>query len=171
MKNRYLIVMGLMGAMFLSVNSVLADSDSAGSTDGNADTAVEKHEDMREKLKNMTPEEKQAYFKKRREERLANMTPEQREAFEKRQAERIARFDTDGDGKLSDTERAAARKEMHAKMLERFDKDGDGKLSEDERRAAREARREHMKQQHDDAKDNKQDDVMNGPENRLAEPV
>ena len=48
----------------------------------------------------------------------------------------IEKFDKDGDGKLSDEERAEIRKEMMAK----FDKDGDGKLSPEERKAAMEAR-------------------------------
>ncbi len=57
----------------------------------------------------------------------------------------LERFDTDGDGKLDETERAAAREarqEFHKKVLEKFDTDGDGKLDEAEREAAREARRE-----------------------------
>ena len=37
--------------------------------------------------------------------------------------------DKDGDGKLSEDERKAARKAMHERMLKEFDKDGDGKLS------------------------------------------
>lgn len=86
----------------------------------------------------------------------------------------LKRFDQDQDGKLSDEERAAARKafearrgggpgnrgprgagrgagegrpdreKMRAAMLKRFDKDGDGKLSDDERAEMRkqfEARR------------------------------
>jgi hypothetical protein len=56
----------------------------------------------------------------------------------------LERFDADGDGELSETERAAARSameerraEMRRRVLERFDADGDGQLSEDERQAAR----------------------------------
>jgi Ca2+-binding EF-hand superfamily protein len=72
----------------------------------------------------------------------------------------IERFDTDGDGSLSEEERKAAREQMqgqrpprgdrkvpphggpkdperHKRMLERFDKDGDGELSEEEREEAR----------------------------------
>ena len=51
--------------------------------------------------------------------------------------------DKDGDGKLSDEERAAAHKAMQErreKCLKEFDADGDGTLNEDERAAAREAR-------------------------------
>jgi Ca2+-binding EF-hand superfamily protein len=48
----------------------------------------------------------------------------------------IEKFDKDGDGKLSEDERAEIRKEMMAK----FDKDGDGKLGPEERKAAMAAR-------------------------------
>ncbi len=53
----------------------------------------------------------------------------------------LERFDTDGDGKLSQDERKAMREERQAqrkKMMEKYDTDGDGKLSEDERKAFRE---------------------------------
>jgi Ca2+-binding EF-hand superfamily protein len=45
----------------------------------------------------------------------------------------VAKFDKDGDGKLNDAEKAAARE---AEMLKRFDKDGDGKLNDAEKTAA-----------------------------------
>ncbi|OYV04797.1 MAG: hypothetical protein CFE26_14980 [Verrucomicrobiales bacterium VVV1] len=58
----------------------------------------------------------------------------------------LKQFDKDGDGKLSEDERAAmrtageARKaEFEKKMLEKFDTDKDGKLSDEEKKAAREA--------------------------------
>lgn len=54
----------------------------------------------------------------------------------------IARFDKDGDGKLNQEEREAAkaaRGQMRAKVLERFDADKDGKLSETEREAMKAA--------------------------------
>lgn len=54
------------------------------------------------------------------------------------------RFDTDGDGRLDESERAAARaasterlKERHPELFQRIDKDGDGSISEAEGRAAR----------------------------------
>ncbi len=63
----------------------------------------------------------------------------------------LERFDADGDGKLNETEKAAAKEarkkyhaEIKAKMLARFDSDKDGKLSKDERKAARETiKKEH----------------------------
>ena len=67
----------------------------------------------------------------------------------------LKKFDKDGDGKLSDAEKATLRVEMQSRqgskdrrqwtpeqrteMLKKFDKDADGKLSDDERNAAREA--------------------------------
>ncbi len=64
-------------------------------------------------------------------------------------AEIIKKFDTDGDGKLSDEERGAAREARKAEfearraaILEKFDTDGDGKLSPEERKAAIAAARE-----------------------------
>ncbi|MBK1833371.1 EF-hand domain-containing protein [Roseibacillus ishigakijimensis] len=62
-------------------------------------------------------------------------------------AEVIAKFDTDGDGKLNEEERKAAREarraefeKRRAEMLEKFDTDKDGKLSQEERKAAMLAR-------------------------------
>ena len=57
--------------------------------------------------------------------------------------EAFSLFDKDGDGKLSDDEKAEARKAMEARrkeMIGKFDKDGDGKLNEEERKAAMAAR-------------------------------
>jgi Ca2+-binding EF-hand superfamily protein len=64
-----------------------------------------------------------------------------------RHAKMIERFDADGDGKLSDAERAAAKQALsaenpdraakHAERIKRFDKDGDGQLSDAERAAAK----------------------------------
>lgn len=69
-------------------------------------------------------------------------------------AEIIKKFDKDGDGKLSDEEKTAAREAMagkgrpggpgagrpdFAEIIKKFDKDGDGKLSDEEKAAAREA--------------------------------
>ncbi|MEO0631734.1 MAG: dockerin type I domain-containing protein, partial [Planctomycetota bacterium] len=57
----------------------------------------------------------------------------------------LERFDTDGDGELSEAERATAketfkakREQMKARLLERFDDNGDGELDEAERAALRE---------------------------------
>ena len=58
--------------------------------------------------------------------------------------EMIKKFDSDGDGKLSDQEREKARKQMPGKgrklppeVLKKFDKDGDGELNDEERADAR----------------------------------
>lgn len=75
---------------------------------------------------------------------------------EERQEKFLEKFDTDGDGQLSQEERDAARGAMgkggkghgprkghghlsKEEMLEKFDTDKDGKLSDDERKAAHEA--------------------------------
>ena len=70
-----------------------------------------------------------------------------------RKAEILKKFDTDGDGKLSDTEKKTLRTEMQSRhgshdrrqwtseqrneMLKKFDEDGDGKLSETEKASLR----------------------------------
>lgn len=68
-----------------------------------------------------------------------------------KKAEAVKKFDGDGDGKLNEAERAAAReafeskreekiaalKEKHPKAFTHFDKNGDGKLDQGEREAAR----------------------------------
>jgi Ca2+-binding EF-hand superfamily protein len=46
----------------------------------------------------------------------------------------LKKFDADGDGKLSDTERAALKADREA-MLAKYDTDKDGKLSDAEREA------------------------------------
>lgn len=53
----------------------------------------------------------------------------------------LEKFDTDGDGKLSEQEREAVRaamEEKRAAIIAKFDKDGDGKLNKEERDAAKE---------------------------------
>lgn len=55
----------------------------------------------------------------------------------------LEKFDTDGDGELSDAERAAARETMEQKRAEHialYDTDGDGELSPEERAVARDER-------------------------------
>lgn len=54
-----------------------------------------------------------------------------REAF-------IKKYDKNGDGKLDQAERDAARKERLAEWIKKYDKNGDGKLDDQERNAARE---------------------------------
>ena len=63
----------------------------------------------------------------------------------------LEKFDKDGDGRLSDEERAAARQAFRARLaahkediLKRFDKDADGKLSDQERAAVRDALRNRL---------------------------
>lgn len=69
-----------------------------------------------------------------------------------RRARMLERFDTDGDGQLSDSERVAAREARgqngrrgadsearRAEILGEFDADGDGQLNESERQALRES--------------------------------
>ena len=63
-----------------------------------------------------------------------------------RRAAIIKQFDTDGDGKLNEEERAAAKEARSAKMAEKkaeilakYDTDGDGKISKEERQAAKDA--------------------------------
>lgn len=67
----------------------------------------------------------------------------------------MERFDTDKDGVLSDSERAAARGEMRAKhearraeLLKRFDANADGELTGEEREQARASVRQEMIQRH-----------------------
>lgn len=79
--------------------------------------------------------------------------------------EMLKAFDKDGDGKLNETERAAAkaswdakRAEEHKAMLAKFDKDGDGKLNEEETKAMRAARKAEMEKQFDKDGDGKLSD-------------
>ena len=62
-------------------------------------------------------------------------------------ADMMKKFDKDGDGKLSDEERAAAREarkaEQEKAMLAKFDKDGDGKLNDAEKAESDKAMSEH----------------------------
>lgn len=57
-------------------------------------------------------------------------------------AEILKIFDSDGDGKLSMTERFAMRKKMQGRkkeLIQKFDKDGDRKLNDEERATVRKA--------------------------------
>jgi hypothetical protein len=60
---------------------------------------------------------------------------------ENQRARVIEEFDSDGDGRLSETERKAAREARGAGrgMIEKFDTDGDGVLSTEERKAFNES--------------------------------
>lgn len=69
----------------------------------------------------------------------------------------VKRFDADKDGRLDETERAAAKqagqehrarmKENRKQVLERFDTDGDGKLGDSERQNMRDAWQKFLQQQ------------------------
>jgi len=80
--------------------------------------------------------------------------------------EMLKNFDKDGDGKLNDEEKAAAkaaweakRAEEHKAMLAKFDKDGDGKLNDEEMKAMHEARKAEMEKKFDTDGDGKLSDV------------
>ena len=72
----------------------------------------------------------------------------------KMREEVLKRFDKNGDGKLNDEEKAAAKKahdergggdgKMREEILKRFDKDGDGKLNDEEKAAAKKAHDERV---------------------------
>ncbi|MBL7219195.1 MAG: hypothetical protein ISS69_03700 [Phycisphaerae bacterium] len=55
-------------------------------------------------------------------------------------ADFMDKYDTDGDGQLSEEERNAMREAFRKRAIGKYDKDGDGKLSEEERRAMRKDR-------------------------------
>ena len=60
----------------------------------------------------------------------------------KMRAKLIEKFDSDGDGKLNESERVAAKaakQERRAELIALHDTDGDGKLSKEEKQAAKEA--------------------------------
>lgn len=65
----------------------------------------------------------------------------------------LKKFDKDGDGKLSDAEKAEAKAALDArksewekKVIAEFDKDGDGKLSDEEKAAAKAAHQANMEE-------------------------
>lgn len=62
--------------------------------------------------------------------------PERDEGREARRERMLKKFDADGDGKLSESERASARETMERRKT-MADTDGDGKVSEAEREAAK----------------------------------
>ena len=60
----------------------------------------------------------------------------------------MKKFDKDGDGKISDEEKAAIKKAFEARkaaFMKKFDKDGDGKLSDEEKAAIKKAFEARMK--------------------------
>jgi Ca2+-binding EF-hand superfamily protein len=64
-------------------------------------------------------------------------------------SEIIEKFDTDGDGKLNEEERAAAKDAHKKEILEKFDTDGDGELNAEEKKAAHEARKKRLLERFD----------------------
>jgi hypothetical protein len=89
---------------------------------------------------------------------------------EARRAEFVKRFDTDGDGQLSEAEKEAAReqyprmghgrhgREMRGRMLEKYDANKNGQLEPEEKEAAkrdREARRAELMSRFDTDGDGK----------------
>ena len=74
------------------------------------------------------------------------------ECREKRHQKILEKFDKDGDGKLSDAEKTAAKEAMEQrrearqkKILEKFDTNKDGTLSDEEKKALKEQLKERMK--------------------------
>ena len=83
----------------------------------------------------------------------ANAEPAKKPDAAARKEAMLKKFDKDGDGKLSDEEKAAMKAEMkkrraeggakggnaerRAEMMKKFDKDGDGKLNDEEKAAMR----------------------------------
>ena len=95
----------------------------------------------------------QARARQAREEaaRANNPPPDARPSEEERRAaearrqgvspELLQKYDTDGDGKLSDDERKAMKEDLRKQwdarqkeMIQKYDADGDGKLNDEERR-------------------------------------
>lgn len=67
---------------------------------------------------------------------------EGKKACDKKRAHMMEKFDTDGDGKLSQEEREAvkaAMAERKAAFMAKHDTNGDGEIDEEERKAAKEA--------------------------------
>lgn len=80
--------------------------------------------------------------------------------------EMIKKFDKDGDGKLSEEEKAEIRKRIPQMLVKKFDKDEDGKLNDEERAEARKAMEARKKEVL--AKFDKDGDGKLNPEERKA---
>ena len=154
-------------------------------TDGDGQLSDTERQAMREQMgamgmghgrHGMSPEMRQRMLDKYDVNKNGQLDPDEKAAFERdreaRRAEFIKEFDTDGDGKLSDAEREAAREkypnmgrhgrhgggEMHARMLERYDVNKNGQLDPEEKAAFerdREARRAEMMKRFDTDGDGK----------------
>jgi Ca2+-binding EF-hand superfamily protein len=77
--------------------------------------------------------------------REGGLKPEVLEKIKEHRAEMLKKYDTNGDGKLDDGERAKMRADRAAKLVAKFDKDGDGKLNAEELVAARIGMRLHAR--------------------------
>ena len=73
--------------------------------------------------------------------------------------EMIAKFDKDGDGKLNNEERAAAKAARKEMMLEKFDTNKDGTLDETEKAAMKGARKKMILEKFDKDQDGKLNDI------------
>ncbi len=83
---------------------------------------------------------------------------------QRKQEMMLKRYDKDGDGELSKSEKKAARKDKK-KMVEKYDADGDGELSDEERSQARKGMKEEFRGKHaegDDSSEAGTDDDADG---------
>ncbi|MFT3992041.1 MAG: hypothetical protein QM680_11585 [Luteolibacter sp.] len=69
--------------------------------------------------------------------------PEKPKHERKVSAEDLQKYDKDGDGKLSDDEKKALKKDRKKEQLEKYDTDKDGKLSDTEKEAMKADRKAH----------------------------
>ena len=90
----------------------------------------------------------------------------------------LEKFDANGDGKLDETERAAAREAVKAKreahkqkIFEKFDANGDGKLDEQERAAAKEAFKAKSKERFDENGDGELDETERAAAKRFVKRI
>jgi Ca2+-binding EF-hand superfamily protein len=94
------------------------------------------------------------------------------QARDERRKQRMNELDTDGDGEISEEERAAARAKRDAAMVERLDTNKDGKVDDAERDVARKDRATDMHARLDKNGDGKLsvEEMQTGRLNRMADP-
>lgn len=145
---RFSLCVALIAAGMTTANANADDKKPARATDLRAKALAEFDKDGDGKLNPQEREAAKAAFEKRRAEAAKNRPDKAkgRPDAAARRAEIIKKFDKDGDGKLNEQERAAAKKALggqgggadrRAALLKKFDKDGDGKLSDEEKAAAK----------------------------------